>query len=200
MLGIPRLVLHGSPSNWGIRVEQPKQVAKIIGADVLAAFYKCFVGIDRLMTLEHLVFISQIEHAAQNGGRDTPSAERDMQLLAFLLAGTLYELGEALQQLTSAKCVLLLRDREAWTPINKFRKEWHKNAYAAKIRNGYSHHLGEIDTFKSGIEESPGRGRVDCRAHNSAPWRSIHRTLGCADARRQTRQQRGGDDRVRYLR
>lgn len=58
---VPRLVLHGSASDWGIRIENPREIAKAIGADVLAAFYKCFAGSDRLMTLEHLVFISDEE-------------------------------------------------------------------------------------------------------------------------------------------
>lgn len=160
----------------------PKGIAEALGADVLAALYKCFVGIDRIMTFEHLIYISQVEYAEKNGGRDTPSAERNMHVLFLLLAGTLYELGDALQQLTSAKCALKLSDRSVWNPVNELRKKWHKDPMGAKIRNGFSHHLGDIDDFKRGIEDGPAeveliRGHTELRygARFIEPWDALFR-------------------------
>jgi hypothetical protein len=130
-------------------------MADVIGIDLLAALYKCFVGVDRIATLQHLVFISQIDYASRNGGRDTPSAKRNMRLLFLLMAGTMHELGDALQQVRSAKAALKIKDENVWKPINELRKRWHKAPYASKIRNGFSHHLGELDAFKQGIAKSP---------------------------------------------
>jgi hypothetical protein len=153
---------YRASGKWGIRIRNPRTIAKAIDPDVLAAFYKCFVGIDRLLSLEHLIYVSQLDYASRHGGRDTPSAERNMHMLVLLLAGGLYELADAIQELTSMKCVHLVSDRSIWHPINQFRKQWYKNAYAARIRNGYAHHLGEISTFRAGIDGSPDEVELIC--------------------------------------
>jgi hypothetical protein len=57
----PRLVFHGTPTDWGIRIENPQAMAELVGIDLLAALYKCFIGIDRVTTLEHLIYISQVD-------------------------------------------------------------------------------------------------------------------------------------------
>jgi hypothetical protein len=157
-------------------------MADVIGIDVLAALYKCLVGVDRITTLEHLIYISQVDYANRNGGRDTPSAERNMHLLFLLMAGTMYEVGEALQQLTSAKAALKVKDKTVWEPINELRKSWYREPYASKIRNCFSHHLGELDSFKRGIEKSPDqvellRGQTTLRhgARFLEPWNALLR-------------------------
>lgn len=151
----PRVVFHGTSSNWGVRLVNPKGIADVIGADVLAALYKCFVGIDRVMAFEHLLYLSQVSPDGKPGWRDTASAERDMHVLFVLLAGTMYELGDALQQLASTKCALKIGDKTIWEPINELRKQWHKDPMASKIRNGFAHHLGDLGDFRRGIENSP---------------------------------------------
>jgi hypothetical protein len=178
----PRLVFHGTRNDWGIRIDNPKAVADVIGVDLLASLYKCFVGIDRLTTFEHLIYISQVDYAKRNGGRDTPSAERNMHVLFLLMAGTLHELGDALQQLTSAKAALKIKDKGVWGPVNELRKRWHKDPYASQIRNGFSHHLGELDTFKQGIAASPDQvelmhGQTSLRhgARFVEPWNALMR-------------------------
>ena len=151
----PRLVLTGSQSKWEMSIEHPRELNAILGDDILAVMYKCFVGVDRIATLEHLIHISQIDYAPRHGGRDTPSAERNMHLLFLLLSGTLYELGGALQQLCSAKCFQKIANKSKWEPLNELRKQWNNESFASRIRNGFSHHLGEIGDFKRGIDCSP---------------------------------------------
>lgn len=69
-----------------------------------------------------------------------------------MLSGTMYELGAALQGLCATGIVNRLgNDRSSWEPLNALRAQWNRDAFAKTIRNGFAHHLGEIDAYRTGI-------------------------------------------------
>lgn len=157
----PALRLLGSRSgSWETRLENPKAIAAALGPNVLAAFYKCFVALDRIQAIEHLILITN-EHSRTEAGADdvvhhnrSPSVERDFHFLMLMIAGTMYELGNALQQLVSTKVVMGLKDRSAWEPLGAMSKRWQRDPMASKMRNGFAHHLGELDAYARGIANS----------------------------------------------
>jgi hypothetical protein len=151
----PRIVVYGDDPKGPqqMRLHNPRGIADKLGHDVLAAFYKCFMGVERVLALEHLMFIN---NKASTTGLDPLVDEhaflRNATLLGMLLAGTMHEVGEALQQLCDTKIAANQALRDSWAPLNKLRKEWNKSPYGSKIRNSFAFHLGEIGDYKAGIK------------------------------------------------
>src|SRR5215471_2365769 len=92
----PALVRRGD-DHWEIEIDV-KAVAAAIGADVLGGFYRLFVAADRIVSLEHLLVLNH-EHVIP----DSQAYDRNLHHLVLLLAGAMYETGDALQGLTSTK-------------------------------------------------------------------------------------------------
>jgi hypothetical protein len=122
---------------------------------------------------------------------DKQAHERNTRLLMLLVAGTMYELGAALQSLCSTKVFLKVKDPASWEPLDKLRAQWNTNYYARTIRNEFSHHLGEMPTFLEGIahEDAPSPAVLYTRRsqHRFAgqllePWNALFRAKKISDA------------------
>jgi hypothetical protein len=94
-------------------------------------------------------------HAKPEVQVDGFAHNRNFRMLVFLVAATLYELGDALQSLCDSKVALKVMDRSSWKPLDELRAQWNKADYASKIRNNFGAHLGDIDLYLAGIEKSP---------------------------------------------
>jgi hypothetical protein len=142
---------------YEIRIYNAKGIAAKLGDHTLAAFYRCFAGVDRLLTFHHLMYLNQqAEHHAKPEVRvDGFAHNRNLRMLVFLIAATLYELGDALQSLCDSKVALKVMDRSSWMPLNDLRAQWNKADYASTIRDNFAAHLGKIDAYRAGIEKSP---------------------------------------------
>lgn len=161
-----------------------KAVAAIIGEDVLAHFYRCFVATDRIVALESLMVLN-----ATQLDRDSVASERNMHHLVLLLAAAMYEVGDALQGLTSGPFGRKLQTMAAWAPLNQMRAEWNKEAFASKIRNGFAHHFGEIEKYRVGIRQGPVSAVIEVgeghRLHDGRviePWNALLRGEEVNDA------------------
>jgi len=102
--------------------------------------------------------------------------------LVLLLAAAMYEVGDALQGLTSGPFGRKLQTLAAWAPLNQLRAEWNKEAFASKIRNGFAHHFGEIEKYRAGILQGPASAVIEIgegsRLHNGRviePWNALLR-------------------------
>lgn len=147
----PRVIVYGATSAQEVCLHNPLGIAAKIGRDVLAAFHKCFMGVERILTFEHLMYLNQ-EASKSPTLTDEHSFTRNHVILAWILAGTMYEVGEALQDLCNAKVAADPAMRDAWKPLDTLRAEWHKDGYAATVRNNFSHHLGKREEYAKGLE------------------------------------------------
>lgn len=185
----PTFRVVGSRSGeWQALIEHPKALGDLIGRDVLAAFYKCFVALDRVTAIGHLIFITHQHSEQLPAGRHTPSIERDYQMLMLMMVGTMYELGVALQNLLASKVVANLADRSTWAPLDEMRKRWQNDPMANKMRNGFAHHLGDVAAYARGIEKSAdivvfqrGTGMGPGKDRFIAPWDALLAGEGIRD-------------------
>jgi hypothetical protein len=148
----PRVMVHSAGQAQEICLHNPLGIADKLGRPVLAAFLKCFMGVERILTFEHLMYLNN-EASKAPSITDEHSFTRNLMILGFLLQGTMYEVGEALQDLCSAKVAADPTIRSAWAPLDALRAQCHKDDYASTIRNNFSHHLGERDAYELGIEQ-----------------------------------------------
>jgi len=148
----PRVVVYGETSALEICLHNPLGIAGKISPQVLAAFFKCFMGVERVLTFEHLMYLNH-EASQSPTLTDGHSFTRNHMVLAMLLAGTMYEVGDALQDLCSARVAEDPSMRDSWGPLDKVRAQWYKHDYASKIRNNFSHHLGEREKYAEGLEK-----------------------------------------------
>jgi hypothetical protein len=142
---VGRLVARaGTPSL--IEIEGLTEVADRIGRDLLAAFLKCFEGIDRLLSLEDLLVLNN---------KLEPSSPirytRNLRLLVRSLGATMYEVAEALQELCWARVVEKMTDRDLWDPVNELRGRWRGDPRLASLRNELGFHLGKIELYRTGL-------------------------------------------------
>ena len=93
---MPRAVYTGQQDGvWNITLLEPSALAsKIGGIKVLLAFQKCFNGANRILSYEQLLDFSR-----ERIGYESPAGVRNLHILVMSLAGTMYEIGDALQDL-----------------------------------------------------------------------------------------------------
>jgi len=76
----PTAVFSGSvDGDWRVSLVNPQAIVHVVGRAVFAAFLKCFVATDRVMTLEQMLQLNSL-HVA----KDSPARNRNLQVLAFL--------------------------------------------------------------------------------------------------------------------
>ena len=122
---------------------------------------KCFVGVDRLMTFEQMLVFNVRELKLES-----IAYTRNLRVLVMMLAGTLYELGEALQAVNAALALRNLGDLPGWKPLNDRRKLWTNDASLRKARNQMAHHLGDSGLYEGALISLVAAGSdEDCIYH-----------------------------------
>jgi len=186
----PRVEWRTRARGFEVLIHNPRGLANAIGVRVLASFYKCFMGTERILTFEHLMFLN--EKASQQLPDETADEyafDRNRMVLGLALAGTMYEMGAALQELTATGIARNLRERPCWLRLNELRSEWNREHFAARIRNSLAFHLGEMEHYVTGIEQletdpvrligSNGIRRFSGRYE--ATWNSLFHGMGLQD-------------------
>ena len=104
---------------WEIELRNPQDFDNRVGRDVLNAFCRCFVHVDRLNSMVSCMHTSQCHH-----GRDSVAYARDLDTLAWFTVGTLRELARAIRKLRSALAQRSLLDPESdpWLTLRKLEK------------------------------------------------------------------------------
>jgi hypothetical protein len=87
-----RVVLYRD--KWELWLEGVPDLCQRVGLDLVAAFLKCFEGVNRLIALEQLVRFN--EEVLQ---RRLVAFDRNKRTIILFLGSTMYEVGEALQDL-----------------------------------------------------------------------------------------------------
>ncbi len=143
------LLAQGSKSGaWYLHLNNPTDICQRIGSRVFGAFLRCFVGVDRCASIVHLLHLNE-EHG---GSEDSHVRGRNFWLLLLFMAGTMNEVGEALQALAASKVLAKMGNRSKWDVLDGIRRRWNTNPVASKVRNQLSHHLGDPAVYEKGIE------------------------------------------------
>jgi hypothetical protein len=142
----PSIVYRGTEKKWQLRLQGARELCARVGHDLVAAFLKCFEGVNRVLALEHLMVFN-----ARSLPPASVAGERNLRVLVFFAASTLYELGAGLQQLCNMRVVDKMNDKSAWAPVNKLRKVWVADKRLKTLRNTFGFHLGELDHYRAGI-------------------------------------------------
>lgn len=143
---IPRLSLRKKDGRLLLEPNDLGAVADAIGRTMFAAFLKCFVGLDRIVSLEQFLALNH-EHL----DHDSVAHERNLRNIVFLLGGAAYELGKALEHLHKAGIAGRLPDPSAWRDLDKLRRQWNGNQLLSRLRNDHAHHFGELTDYAAGV-------------------------------------------------
>lgn len=151
------LLLQGDKQGaWYLHLNNPREIGQRIGVDVLGAFMRCFVGVDRSTSITNLLRLNE----EGGGAPGSHTRSRNQWFLLLLMAGTMHEVGEALQGLATKNVPSKMQDRSKWDALDKIRRRWHTNPVASKIRNQLSHHLGDPKVYTKGLEFQLGKRRL----------------------------------------
>ena len=148
------VVLRGKKDGpWRFDLDNPREIEKVLGRNLLLAFMKCFVGVDRLASLRSLYVLNH----ERKEGRDSHVGQREKWLLLLLIVGTLHELGEALQKLEAALKRSGKRDVPSWTKLTRIRRQWNQDPVVRAVRNQLAHHLGDDEVYRRGLDAVAGQ-------------------------------------------
>ena len=119
-----------------------------IGRDILNAFCRCFVHVDRLTSAISGAYTSQQQH-----GIASVAHPRDLNMMVWFSVGTLSELSLAVYDLRKALSERNLVDfkSEPWVTLNEFEKRWRSEPYRKK-RNLGAFHVDK-DIIDKGLDE-----------------------------------------------
>jgi hypothetical protein len=143
---------HGGP--WDMYLTEPAEVERLLGGRLLAAFLRCFVGIDKILTLEQAIGLNR-DHV----GYENPGGERNLALLASMLTGIMHEMGYALQELKDAGADAVVAEYpQFWDPLEELRAKWHTRQdtrrHTSEVRNQLAFHLGFPKTYAAGLKRA----------------------------------------------
>jgi hypothetical protein len=148
--GGPRAVLiKAGDGKWKIELKQFDAFRDRLGADVLHAFGRCFVHVDRLQSLMSLLALSEERY-----GRDSVTFERNMHTAVLFAVGTLRELASAIRAARSAlaKRGLLDANTDPWVKLRAVEHRWENDEFFRERRNTIAFHVDE-DVIKKGVDE-----------------------------------------------
>ena len=143
--------------SWEIRLRSPKDFDEALGRNVLNAFCRCFVHVDRLNSAISCMYVSQQHH-----GQDSIAYKRDVHTLLWFAIGTLHELATAIRQLRSALAKRQLLDSESapWVALRRLEKQWKDNKSFREMRNKGAFHVDK-DVVDKGLDKLSDERHVE---------------------------------------
>lgn len=142
--------------SWEIELRNPNDFDALVGRDVLNAFCRCFVHVDRLNSAVSCMYASKQAH-----GQDSVAYGRDLDAQVWFTVGTLRELAISIQKLRSAlrKRCLLDPESDAWVSLRKLEKRWEDDEFYRTMRNVAAFHIDE-QLIDKGLDELTMERRV----------------------------------------
>lgn len=156
---------------WKIELRNFPELHKALGRDVLNAFCRCFVHLDRLTSITSCTYASEQYH-----GRDSTAHGRDHMSMVWFAIGTLRELARAIQAARSAlaKRQWLEPESEHWVTLRKIEDRWENDEFFRKKRDVAAFHIdkGVID---KGLNELVKHRVIDLEEGQGD--KNVHSTL-----------------------
>ena len=132
------LVEEAAGGPWEFKVRNLRRFDEVLGHDVLTAFCRCFVHVDRLNSL-----ISCMHTSKQYHGPDSVAYSRDLNTLVWFTVGTLRELARAIQSLRAALATRRRLDPQSapWVTLRDLERRWDNDDNYRKMRNQAAFHV-----------------------------------------------------------
>ncbi len=145
-----RVVGSGVSTEWWYYRQRVRYIASdlqglrdALGDRVLGAFMRCFLGMDRLLSLGRLV----------RAVAKSQDAARERFTLLWMICGTVRELVKAVENLSPLGQRLSGSDLEAWRELQRLVKGWSRAPILKRVRDTMAFHLDERhELFSKGIE------------------------------------------------
>ena len=158
-------ILAAADGRFAFELIRAPEIVEKIGLETFSAFMKCFVGIDHVVSIQQLYRLNRAHVPV-----DTIGHVRNWRRLIFSIASAVYELGDAINELSQTKVYSKMRDKTKWTKLNEIRARWYKNPKLGIMRNQIGYHLGDLDTYKRGVTGAISRRRVFlAKGHRELP-------------------------------
>lgn len=168
---------------WEIELRNPQDFDNRVGRDVLNAFCRCFVHVNRLNSMVSCMHTSQCHH-----GCDSVAYARDLETLAWFTVGTLRELAKAVRKLRSALAKRSLLDPESdpWLTLRKLEERWENDESYRKMRDVAAFHLDEkpVNRGLNALTKDPcvplanGQGSKHVKSRLTLGFLALHNGLG----------------------
>lgn len=144
-----KLVKDQVSDHWTIEVNGFAEFREKLGTDVLNAFARCFLHVDRLNSLTGFAFFTHKEY-----GETSPAYSRDLQTVVWFAVGTLRELAVAIRDLKAALAKRDALDPKSapWVRLQELEKRWEGDAFFRKMRDWYAFHVDQDLTEKGLVE------------------------------------------------
>lgn len=119
-----------------------------LGTEVLAAFARCFVHTDRLLSLVSFAYTSDKTY-----GEKSIAFGRDLHTMVWFTIGTLRELALAIQYLRAElkKKDLLSPEADHWVKLREIEDRWNNDPAFRKMREKAGFHVDK-DVMISGVQ------------------------------------------------
>lgn len=143
------LLEEAADGPWEVKLRNLGRFEEALGRDVLTAFCRCFVHVDRLSSLISCMYTSERFH-----GPDSVPYARDVDTLLWFTAGTLRELARAIQGLRSAIAKQGRLDPESapWVILRNLEQQWENNAEYRRMRNQAAFHV-DREVIQRGLKD-----------------------------------------------
>ena len=176
--------LEDADGPWELKLRNLRRFDEVFGRDVLSAFCRCFVHVDRLNSLISCMHTSQQHH-----GRDSLAYTRDLNTLVWFTVGTLRELARAIQGLRAALATRGRLDPESapWVALRELERRWQNDADYRRMRDQAAFHV-DPDVIRRGLHVlvqdedevtlAEGRGPRHVDSRLTLGLLSLHNGLG----------------------
>lgn len=139
--------LEDAAGPWQFKLRNLRRFDEVFGRDVLRAFCRCFVHVDRLNSMISCMHTSQQYH-----GPDSVAYGRDLNTLVWFTVGTLRELARAIHGLRAA---LARRDRldaesAPWVTMSNLVRRWENDDGYRRMRDQAAFHV-DPDVIERGL-------------------------------------------------
>jgi hypothetical protein len=150
------LVEEMGSERWSIELKNFGQCRDRLGADVMAAFSRCFIHADRLASMVSFAYIS-----LQRYGKESIAFNRNLHTMVWFTIGTLRELARATRDCRNAlaKRGSLDPTSPPWARLRDFEARWDRDEAFRKMRDRAAFHV-DSDVVSAGLELLAGEGDV----------------------------------------
>lgn len=141
---------------WSVDVRDFPRFLEALGPDVVAAFARCFVHTDRLVSLTSFAYHSLKEYAEKS-----PAFGRNLQTMVWFVVGTLRELALAIRDLRGALAKRGILDIQSppWLKLRQLEDRWENDPFYRDMRNKVAFHV-DPETIEKGLAALAGQPAV----------------------------------------
>lgn len=143
-------------NHWSIEARDFSKFLDILGVDVVAAFARCFVHADRLVSLTSFGYNNSKVYA-----EGSPAFHRNLQTMVWFVVGTLRELALSIRELRTALARRGLLDPNSapWVKLRDLETRWEDDPFYREMRNKVAFHVDPTEITK-GLEALREQDRV----------------------------------------